>query len=158
MNLYNFICESNRIENIHRDPTAHEINLHEKFLDLHVVQVGDLASFTKHICNVGHSTRWLREKPGMNVRVGDHIAPAGGANIRNRLEDILADIHGGKILPYEAHCLYETLHPFMDGNGRSGRALWLWHMHQIYDGDDLKAIYNRGFLHSWYYESLSASR
>ena len=49
-------------------------------------------------------------------------------------------------------CRYETLHPFMDGNGRSGRILWAWQMieHNIAPGLSL------GFLHAYYYQTLAA--
>ena len=48
----------------------------------------------------------------------------------------------------ETHVRYELLHPFLDGNGRSGRALWLWLMGQA----------PLGFLHTFYYQTLSAAR
>ena len=40
-------------------------------------------------------------------------------------------------------------HPFTDGNGRSGRALWLWQMNN-------HAPF--GFLHTFYYQTLENSR
>ena len=54
--------------------------------------------------------------------------------------------------PYDIHRRYETLHPFMDGNGRSGRILWAWQMihHDIRPGLSL------GFLHAFYYQTLDA--
>ena len=54
--------------------------------------------------------------------------------------------------PFGIHLRYETLHPFMDGNGRSGRILWAWQMlhHDIAPGIRL------GFLHAFYYQTLAA--
>ena len=49
--------------------------------------------------------------------------------------------------PFAVHVAYENLHPFMNGNGRSGRALWLWHM----GGIEKVPL---GFLRTWYYQSL----
>lgn len=67
------------------------------------------------------------------------------------LEQILSRAHRGST-PYDVHQQYETLHPFTDGNGRSGRALWLWQM--IRDGQRAQL----GFLHTWYYQSLREAR
>ena len=50
-------------------------------------------------------------------------------------------------------CAYEMLHPFMDGNGRSGRALWAWMMLRL--GQDPFALL---FLHRFYYQTLENSR
>jgi len=41
----------------------------------------------------------------------------------------------------------------MDGNGRSGRAIWAWQM--LGDEQDPFAI---PFLHRFYYQTLDASR
>ena len=87
----------------------------------------------------------LRDRPGLNVRVGSHFPPPGGPEIRAALERLLAANLGA----WERHVEYETLHPFTDGNGRSGRALWLYDM-----GDRVPL----GFLHTFYYQSLSGNR
>lgn len=61
----------------------------------------------------------LRSLPGMNVRVGAHRPPSGGPEIPIRLARLLAVPH---IPAFDRHRFYESIHPFMDGNGRSGRA------------------------------------
>ena len=48
------------------------------------------------------------------------------------------------------HKHFESLHPFLDGNGRTGRALWLWMMGGI-------AQVPLGFLHTFYYQTLRYS-
>jgi hypothetical protein len=55
--------------------------------------------------------------------------------------------HDSGGLPLEAHVRYETLHPFTDGNGRTGRALWYWMMVGSSRAD-------LGFLHAFYYQTL----
>lgn len=146
--LYGFVVESNRIENIHRDPTDQELQAHDKILGLKELTVKDLEEFVAAIAGVS-----LRRNPGQNVIVGGHMPPSGGPDIEPMLKILLIDIMTGELGPYEAHQRYEQLHPFMDGNGRSGRVLWAWRMRQ--EGQDPFAL---SFLHRWYYQSLDAQR
>lgn len=147
MSLINFIRESNKIENILREPTEQEINAHELLLDFSEIKIKDLEIFVEEICG-----KPLRTKKGMNVRIGNHTPIPGGSEVRDQLAILLKEIYNGLITPYEGHQRYETLHPFMDGNGRSGRVLWLWHMHNEYGVDNLEPVYARGFLRTWFKE------
>ena len=156
--LYEFVRESNRIEGIRCEVTNEEFAVHEAFLNLSYVRVSDMERF---VCVVQPGAK-LREYAGMNVYVGNHIPPAGGPDIRGRLENLI-EIYTGdsvaRLLPiierskraFNAHCSYEMLHPFTDGNGRSGRALWLRMMGGI------QAV-PLGFLHTFYYQTLANSR
>lgn len=146
--LHDFVRESNRIENIVRDPTPEEIEAHEQMLSLDVIRVADMETFVKQVAG-----KPLRERPGMDVRVGGHLPPPGGPAIRCDLEDLLGQTNDDIWTPYEAHCRYETLHPFLDGNGRSGRALWAWQMLRL--GRDPFLLM---FLRSFYYQALDGFR
>lgn len=146
--LLRFIAESNKIEGILRNPTLKEIEAHAKFIQLPSVAIADLEAFVA-VCAPGHR---LRNAVGMDVSVGNYVPPAGGDRIPLVLENILSAADFSSATPYWTHRDYESLHPFTDGNGRSGRALWLW-MH-IKRGRDYLALH-RGFLHTWYYESLA---
>ncbi len=141
--LEDFVRESNRIEGILRDPTEDEISAHERFLALGKITVRDIEDFVGVIQPDAALRRWT----GQNVRVGNYIAPPGGPEIEMRLENILDHMH--KHNAYKTHLAYENLHPFTDGNGRSGRALWLWQM----DGEA-----PIGFLHMFYYQTLDTQR
>ena len=145
--LVGFVLESNRIVGIGQgisDPqTGREIKAHERFLMLDKVTVRDIKDFV----GVVQPDAALRLGAGQNVRVGNHIAPPGGPEIEMRLENVLD--HMLKRGAYKTHLAYEDLHPFTDGNGRSGRVLWLWQM------DGHAPI---GFLHRFYYQTLDASR
>ncbi len=140
--LDEFVRESNHIEGILREPTGDEIAAHAAFICLEQPMVEHVAQFVSVVAP-GHR---LRDKPSLNVRVGDHIAPRGGPNIRTELNFLLSKLSISD--PWQTHVSYETLHPFTDGNGRSGRVLWLWQMR----GAPL------GFLHQFYYQTLSGVR
>lgn len=145
--LQDFVAESNRIEGI-GIVLAREIEAHEAFLELPEVRVPEVECFVRDVAGVP-----LRDKPGMNVVVGPHCPPKGGGEIRDALNDLLADINCFELTPWEAHVAYETLHPFLDGNGRSGRVLWAWQIKR--EGRDPFAL---PFLHASYYEALNVGR
>lgn len=141
-NSVDFIRESNRIENITRNPTVEEIAEHERIMALPSLSVKDLERFVS-VYAPGHK---LRTKSNMNVSVGGYYAPIGGSTIRIQLQKILAISQ--RAGAYRTHVDYELLHPFTDGNGRSGRILWLWLMKET----------PYGFLRHFYYQTLSAAR
>lgn len=151
--LISFIRDSQRIEGIHRDPTDREIKAHEAFLELDEVRVDDLEDFVGPVAGAS-----LRRLPGMDVIVGPHEPPAGGPKIEAELTELLTvlgntiDGHS-QITPWEVHVEYETLHPFSDGNGRSGRVLWAWQMAR--EGRDPFVL---PVLQLLYYAALEGSR
>jgi hypothetical protein len=143
-----FIRESNRIEGILRDPTEEEIATHERLLKLVRLNQTTVGDFQAVIA----PGKPLRERPGMNVRVGNHIAPEGGPNIIRRLQRILSNANDASRSPWSVHIAFETLHPYMDGNGRTGRAIWAWQMQEL--GLD---PFTLPFLHRFYYQTLDAN-
>lgn len=148
--LVAFVRESNGIEGIWRDPYAPELLAHEQFMQVKKMSVPVLESFVRVVAP-GHR---LRDRAGLDVRVGSHVPPPGGREIRQQLRALLdAAPVTGRIWeqrhPVAVHREYETLHPFTDGNGRSGRVLWAWHMQKL--GRD---PFSLRFLHCWYYETL----
>lgn len=85
-------------------------------------------------------------------------APEGGREIESRLAELLTGICNSvnghsSISPWEAHLEYETLHPFTDGNGRSGRAIWAWQMRR--EGRDPFAL---PVLQKLYFDALDWGR
>ena len=140
--ITDFIRESNRIENIHREPTDEEVAEFLRFMGLPEITISDLEAFI----NVYQPSAILRDRPGLDVRVGNHYPPGGGAQIRAELQKLLWGAMTTNA--WQTHIQYETLHPFTDGNGRSGRMLWAWQVRDI----------SLGFLHLFYYQTLGESR
>lgn len=141
--LTQFVHESNRIEGITRYPTKSELDATRAFVRGPEPDIGAL----QRLVMVLQPDAKLRDRVGLDVRVGNHVPPPGGPEIPNRLGTLLHAI-GDDLDPWRAHVEYETLHPFTDGNGRSGRALWAWQMVRRQRGLPL------GFLHQWYYQTL----
>ena len=142
--LVNFIVESNKIEGIFDGPTYGQVEVAQDFLILDKITVNDLNKYV----SVMQPNAELREHTGLNVYVGNHSPLPGGPVIRSVLEDILDDANNLQH-PFWIHHRYESLHPYTDCNGRSGRMLWAWGMRQ--KGLSWGRI---GFLHTWYYQSL----
>lgn len=121
----------------------------------------------------------LRSKRGRryNVQIGNHHPPRGGPGIPIRLEHQLnhirksaershrASLHetwdGRWVIQMNAmqnHARYERLHPFRDGNGRTGRLLWAWECVNAGLDPSLEWLPMRGFLQIAYYWALANSK
>ncbi len=146
--IRDYVIESNRIENIHRPPNKREIHAHVEFIARDRLDIPALEHFVGQV----QPNAYLRSVAGMDVRVGPHVPVMGGPIVPFQLMGILAAVNADQIDPWTAHCRYETLHPFMDGNGRSGRAIWLWQTWRRNAGRP-----TLGFLHRFYYETLQHS-
>lgn len=146
--LHKFIQESNLIEGIFGTPSAADVDVAKAFLENKFLTVEDLCEVVAHF----QPGAAIRSKAGMNVRVGNHLPPVGGMSVVYALDNILSIINTApkSVTPYQMHRAYENLHPFMDGNGRSGRLLYAYHCLKL--GSD--RFLRLGFLHHWYYESL----
>lgn len=141
--LVAFQEESNRIEGINFVRAAEVVAL-ERLLKSERLWTDDLISYVATV----QPNAIIRDKASVpGVRVGNHIAPPSGPKLMTDLCMLLDRVNGvGAVSAWEAHVEYERLHVFTDGNGRSGRALWLW-MH--------RGNAPLGFLHTWYYETLA---
>jgi len=148
--IKSFIEESNKIEGIFTEVTQEDILTFTKFIDLEIITIGRMEEFVSHF----QPGARLREKVGQDVYVGNYTPPAGGSEIIEKLENIL-NITAGD--PYYIHRAYETLHPFTDCNGRSGRAIFAWQAWHAKSPELFNRLTGLGFLHTWYYESLNST-
>ena len=145
--LTRFLVESNAIEDIHHDISDGDLKEAWWFLELDTITIPELERFVAHF----QPGAKLRDKPGMDVRVGNHVAMSGAPAVRWSLDGILRGMEGVSL--FQVHKVYETLHPFMDCNGRSGRILWLWQMER--EGRKMAPM---GFMQTFYYQSLEEGR
>lgn len=140
--LNRFVRESNLIEGIDRDPTKSELTAHKGVLTEEFLSLTTMSAFVQ-IC----ADAPIRYSHYMNVQVGNHVAPRGGDQVCRAAEWLLSSDYA----PFHAHNMWMWLHPYMDGNGRSGRALWLRAMIRV---GRSKHVEELGFLHAFYYQTL----
>ncbi len=148
--LKRFVTQSNAIERIFREPTKDEIEVTRDFIGAEVITVDSM----RQLVSVYQPNAEIRDRHGMNVRVGEHVAPPGGPQIVTDLRDLLVQVQSRKLSPFEAYMRYEDLHPFIDGNGRSGRALWAWRLVR----SEYAAWFDLGFLNAFHYQAFPAWR
>ena len=157
--LVDFVIESNRIEGI-EGATGDEVEAFKHFVGLDQLYMGDVVNL---VCRFQPDAT-LRMGAGQEVWIGSHQAPTGGVGITISLNEILILVGAwergaGLASPYKTHKAYEDLHPFTDGNGRSGRAIWAWQMLHAPPGTrESRVGLALGFLHEYYYQSLQNQR
>lgn len=138
--------ESNAIEDIRREPSDKELDEYDRFMALEVITVKDLEKF---VC-IYEPYAAIRTRVGNNVIVGGDYPPKGGPEIKTALKKLLKGLQRNPEDAWQTHLQYESLHPFNDCNGRSGRMIWQW-QRQMSWGSSL------GFLHTFYYQTLKYS-
>ena len=127
---------------------------HEEILRLHKIIAGD-------VMDQGAAGRYR----AIHVRVGRYVPPPP-EDVSGLMFELLAwwNREAAKLSPVLSsaivHYRFEAIHPFADGNGRTGRALALWEFYRR--GFDTHHIFSVDEFYwenrSRYYEALDAVR
>lgn len=149
--LANFCMESNKIEG---EPSAEYNDIAALLVILQAEEVKEKVLFDAHIDYSVGSGLTNAERGAYRtcqVYVGKYVPPPAN-EVAARMRTFFKFYNGEEITrmdSWAAHCMFEKIHPFVDFNGRVGRALWL--RRAIEEGYDLSL----GFLHKFYYQTLS---
>src|SRR6476659_3435831 len=97
---------------------------HAEMLKLHRIMAGE-------VMDQGRAGRYRT----IRVRVGSYVAPPS-EQVQPMMSELLEwwNKHAARISPIVSsaivHHQFETIHPFADGNGRTGRMLSLWELYR----------------------------
>jgi hypothetical protein len=114
-----FVRVNNKISGIDRASTPEEVAAHRGLFATNALRVENIEIFVDHI------ERGARIRDDVEVGIFDN-GLAFQVDPTADLATIVTAIRTFAAPPERLHRLYRLLHPFTEGNGRSGRALLMW--------------------------------
>jgi Fic family protein len=126
-NIREYIKQSNYIESVRSLAEIDQSLKAWNFLKDQIYPTEDI------ILRVHRLIMWnfQNKRPGKfresNVQVGNQLCPSY-FDVPKMIEDWIDDMMGYRLNdPKVMHVRFEKIHPFLDGNGRTGRMLMWWH-------------------------------
>jgi hypothetical protein len=144
-----FQCESNMIEDIVASEEC--LQLQTRALRELCENPLTIASIEAYVLAV-QPDAFLRTNKGDEVSIMGFDGLAGGLAVSYALQEIIDGLDTTE--NWYNYVRYELLHPFSDGNGRSGRAVWLYYMLNTMGG--WQYVSSLGFLDTFHRQVLYA--
>lgn len=127
-----FMVESWEIEGL-PEPSIDILEATIKFIALDSLTLNDVKELHWWYCGSQHRLR-DEANPFLNVVIGSYRPPPSSPDIAELLSKLLKNTEPNQTnrngdrfeTSYTMYLKFEALHPFTDGNGRIGRAIWLW--------------------------------
>ncbi len=144
-----FCLESNRIEG---EARAEYNDIAATMLILTADKITEQVLFDAHTdfsVGSGLSNNERGAYRTVQVYVGKYVPP-NASQVPKLMQDFLLHYNIPRFSnSFNSHVQFEKIHPFVDFNGRMGRALWL--RKALEEGYDLSLL----FLHKFYYQTLT---
>lgn len=124
--LREYVRESNAIEDVHEESAIDEtVDAWECLTGEDELTHEVVKTVHRHILK-NRQPRIAGEYRDVQVYVGDRRPPPPVV-VESEMEKLLSWEPVDPLAAIEWHVAFERIHPFADGNGRTGRLLYLWH-------------------------------